>query len=88
MAKKKNVFERSYNVSDLKDKELSDYEPGELVAYLLKAYPGDPKGALKILRDNYEVGFVLGEETLILLEGLQRDTSNKVPGGIPKQINY
>lgn len=88
MANTKNVYERVYNVEDLKDKPLSDYEPGELVAYLLKAYPGDPIGALKMLRDNYDVGFVLGESTLILLEGLQSAKSNKEFGNIPKQVYY
>lgn len=86
MANTRNIYERTYNVEDLKDKPLSDYEPGELVAYLLKAYPGDPRGALKMLRENYDVGFVLGESTLILLEGLQSAKSNEVFGSIPKQV--
>ena len=88
MAKYGNVFTRNVNVGDLKEKQLSDFDAHELVAYLLKAYPGDPRGALKMLRDNYDVGFVLGETTLVLLEGLQRDSSNKVFGNIPKQVNY
>ena len=68
----KNVFERSIDLDSLKDKPLSDYNPSELVAYLLKAYPGDPKGALKMLIENNEVGYVLGSRTEILLEGLSK----------------
>lgn len=74
-----NVFTRNCDISELKDKPLADYTPRELVAYLTVAYPGDPKGALKVLRDNYEVGFVLGETSLMLLEGLQSVKSDKKP---------
>lgn len=77
-----NVFVRNYNLEELKDKPLADYEPSELVAYLTVTYPGDPQGALKILRQNYEVGFVLGETAHILLEGLQSVESNKKPRGL------
>ena len=66
----KNVFLRVVNVQELKDKPLADYTPSELVAYLTHAFPGDPKGALKVLRDNYEVGSVLANTTSLLLEGL------------------
>lgn len=77
-----NVFTRNCDITKLKDKPLADYEPSELVAYLTVTYPGDPKGALKLLRQNYEVGFVLGETALILLEGLQSVKSNKKLGSI------
>lgn len=83
-----NVFTRTYSMEDLKSKPLADYEPGELVSYLLNTYPGDPRGAIQMLRQNYEIGFVLAESAIILLEGLQRDTSNKEFGNIPKQVNY
>lgn len=67
----KNVFQRAINLEELIDKPKSDYEPGELVAYVTTAFSGDPKGALRIMRDNYEIGSILFERTKILLEGLQ-----------------
>ena len=72
----KNVFQRAIDLEALKDKPKSDYEPGELVAYLTTAFVGDPKGALRIMKDNYEIGFVLFERTKILLEGLWDDKRN------------
>ena len=67
----KNVFQRVIDPETLKDVPKSDYEPGELVSYLTTAFPGDPKGALRIMKDNYEIGLILFERTKILLEGLQ-----------------
>ncbi len=67
----KSVFERLADVDfeSLKDKHLSDYEPYQLAAHMLKHYPGDPIGALKSSRSNYEIGTVLYEQTYDLLEG-------------------
>ena len=67
----KNVFQRAIDPETLKDVPKSDYEPGELVSYLTTAFPGDPKGALRIMKDNYEIGLILFERTRILLEGLR-----------------
>ena len=67
----KNVYQRSYNLEDLKSKPISDYSAEELVALLTTAYPGDPIGALKIHLDNLEIGYVLYNKTKVLLEGLQ-----------------
>lgn len=66
----KNLFQRVTNLEALRDVPKSDYEPGELVAYLTTAFPGDPKGALRVMKDNYEIGLILFERTRILLEGL------------------
>ena len=66
----KSVFERACDISKLEGVPLADYKPYELVAYVRRAYPGDPKGALKILRDNIEIGDILYSVTLTLLEGL------------------
>lgn len=67
----KNVFQRHYDMSKLESVPLADYEPGELVAYLTNAYPGDPIGALNLLKDNNEIGSVLYNTTKLLVEGLQ-----------------
>lgn len=67
----KNVYQRSIPMEGLKDKPVSDYSPEELVAFITTAYPGDPKGALKVYMDNLEIGYVLYEKTKVLLEGLQ-----------------
>lgn len=67
----KNIFQRCFDSDKLKDIPLSDYEPGELAAYVTKAYPGDSLGALKLLLDNHEIGSVLYNTTKVLVEGLQ-----------------
>ena len=64
-----NVFERLAKDDDLTGVLLGDYEPRQLVAYVLKAYPGDPSGALKAMRDNHEIGSVNCNVALSLLEG-------------------
>ena len=67
----RNIFQRSTNLSKLENVPLSDYKPYELAAYVTKAYPGDPIGALNMLSDNHEIGTVLYTTTKILVEGLQ-----------------
>lgn len=62
----KNIRRVKYDES----KEISSYEPKELVSYLLNKYPGDPLGALKLLMNNHEVGFVLGSQTQCILEAI------------------
>ena len=66
----KTIFERRVSLQHLEGKPLADYQPKELCAYILKAFPNDPFGALKCMRENVEVGFVLGEQTRLLLEGV------------------
>lgn len=66
-----NVFQRRVDVSSLKDVEVSDYTPKELVAFLTTAYPSDPIGALQYMRENYIVGIRLGEQTALILEGMR-----------------
>lgn len=65
----KDIFRRMTENEDLSGVDLSDYKPYQLAAHVLKAYPGDPLGALKLLRDSYEIGFILYESTVALLEG-------------------
>jgi hypothetical protein len=72
----KNVFQRVYNMESLKEVEVSDYSPGELVSFLTTTYPNDPKGALQYMRENYLVGMRLGEQTALLLEGLNSVKTN------------
>jgi len=67
----KNVFQRTVNLDELKDKPLSDYTPEQLVAYLTTYYKGDPKGALSNYERNHEIGFVLADQTRLLLKGLK-----------------
>ncbi len=67
-----NIFQRNINVESLKDVDVSDYSPKELVAFLTTAYPNDPRGALQFMRENYRVGIRLGEQTELILEGLCR----------------
>lgn len=66
-----NVFQRRVDINSLKDKELSDYTPSELVAFLTTAYPHDPIGALQYMRENYVVGIRLGEQAALILEGMR-----------------
>jgi len=63
-----NVFQRRYKLDDLKAKSFSDYTPGELVSYVTTVFPGDPIGALKSMRDTYEIGSILYGKTLTMLE--------------------
>ena len=65
-----NIFQRVIDVQSLHNKSLSDYKPDELVAFITTAYPYDPKGALKLMREKYMVGELLGREAELLLEGL------------------
>lgn len=71
-----NVFQRNVSMDSLKDRELSDYSPSELVAFLTTAYPNDPIGALKYMRETYTVGTVLGSQTALLLEGMKGVKTN------------
>ncbi len=66
-----NVFERLAEGEDLTGVPFSDYEPRQLVAYVLRAFPGDPFGALKTMRDSLEIGVVKYNITLLLLEGFK-----------------
>ncbi len=72
-----NVFTRNYNIQDLKDVPLADYTPQELVAFVTTKYPGDARGAIKAMRDNYEIGFILWSQTNTLLGGLEYATSQR-----------
>ena len=72
----KNIFQRNISMDSLKDKELSDYIPSELVAFLTNAYPDDPMGALRYMRETYKVGQVLGQQTELLLEGVKGVKTN------------
>lgn len=72
----KNIFQRNISMDSLKGKELSDYTPSELVAFLTNAYPNDPIGALRYMRENYKVGEVLGQQTELLLEGVKGVKTN------------
>lgn len=72
----KNIFQRNISMDSLKGKELSDYTPSELVAFLTNAYPNDPMGALRYMRENYKVGEVLGQQTELLLEGVKGVKTN------------
>lgn len=67
-----NVFERICAEEQTEGKALSDYEPYQLAAYMLRNYPGDPIGALKLYKDNLDVGVVLYSITRTLLEGSRR----------------
>ena len=66
----KTIFERKVDLKQLEGVSLADYKPTELCAYILKEYPGNPLGALRCMRDNVEIGNVLGEQTRVLLEGV------------------
>lgn len=72
----KNVFQRSVNIDELKGQDISDYNPSELVAFLTTAYPNDPMGALRYLRETYTVGTRLGSQTELLLEGMKGVKTN------------
>lgn len=72
----KNIFQRNISMDSLKGKELSDYTPSELVAFLTNAYPNDPMGALMYMRETYKVGEVLGQQTELLLEGVKGVKTN------------
>lgn len=65
----KNVFERVAENDSLDGKRLADYKPYQLAAHMLKQYPGDPIGALKSAKVNYEIGSILYTQTFNLLEG-------------------
>ena len=80
-----NVFQRQCKIDSLKGKALASYTPGELVSYCTTAFPGDPRGALKSMRDNYEIGSILYEETDTLLEVLQNVKRNKTCKTISEQ---
>ena len=69
----KNIFQRNISMDSLKDKELSDYTPSELVAFLTNAYPDDP---IRYMRETYKVGQVLGKQTELLLEGVKGVKTN------------
>lgn len=73
----KNVFQRLVDLDKL-DKELFDYTPVELAAYMTTHYPGDPTGALDVFRDNVEIGRVLAQQTRTLLEGWRNDKRDRV----------
>lgn len=73
-----NVFQRACEGRDLDSKPVADYEPFEMAAYVTKLYPGDPIGALKIYRDNCEIGNVLYCVTKTLLEGLKVDKRDEM----------
>lgn len=73
-----NVFERLASYDDLEGVPLADYEPYQLASHMLKNYPGDPGGALRVYYDNHEVGFILYNTTLTLLEGMDSVKRNKV----------
>lgn len=79
-----SVFERVSKDDRLEGVPLADYEPYQLVAHLRRAYPGDPKGALEILKNNLEIGFVLYSVTLTLLEGLDSVKGNEMLRGLSK----
>lgn len=72
-----NIFQRQHKLSTLKEKPFASYTPGELVSYCTTAFPGDPIGALRVMRDNYEIGMILYEETNTLLEVMQNVKRNK-----------
>lgn len=72
----KNIFQRNISMDSLKGKELSDYTPSELVAFLTNAYPNDTMGALRYMRETYKVGEVLGQQTELLLEGVKGVKTN------------
>ena len=65
----KSVFERIVNLDDVKDIPLAEYSPKELCAFILHTYPNDPVGAVKLMRENLEIGDVLGSQAQLLLEG-------------------
>lgn len=71
----RNVFEASFDPEEVKGLPLADYSVKQLVGYLLKYYPANPMGALKDIRYNGEVGYVLGTETEIILEGIRSATT-------------
>ena len=71
-----SVFERIANEDNMDGIPLYKYKPYQLAAYVQRLYPGDSKGALRVLRDNHEVGTVLYNVTLALLEGLESAERN------------
>lgn len=73
-----NVFLRRFDKEAVKGLPLSDYKPEQLVAHLIQHYPGDPIGALQNMMDNYEVGYLLYNTTLTLLEGFRSDKRDEM----------
>lgn len=69
----RSVFERRVDITNMKDMPLSAYRPEQLCAYLLRAYPNDPIGALRLMREKLEIGSVLAQSTRLLLEGVVND---------------
>lgn len=65
-----NVFVRICDMDTYKSKNIEDYNSKELVSYLTKAFPKDPLGMLEHLIETKSVGFVVSEETKLLLRGL------------------
>lgn len=71
-----SVFERVANGDNIDGIPLYQLQPYQLAAYVQRVYPGDSKGALRILRDNHEIGGVLYDITLALLEGVESAERN------------
>lgn len=69
----KNSFEKCTDFDTLREVSLCDYEPYQLVAFVLKAYPNAPKEVLHSMLENLEIGFVLHDTALALLEGYLND---------------
>ena len=69
MEEKENIFSIVAPIAEIKDKEFSDYTVNELCSYIVTLYPEDPLGALKIMMDNLQVGYVLGNKAKFILEG-------------------
>lgn len=78
----KSVFERIVNLDEVRDIPLSEYSPKELCAFILRTYPNDPVGAIKLMRENLEVGDILGNQTQLLLEGYINVNRNETINGV------
>lgn len=63
-----NVFIKSVDLEAIKDLPLSSYDVKQLTAYVLNKYPNDPLGALSLMVQNLEVGYVVSSRTRIILE--------------------
>lgn len=68
-----NVFVRVVDLEAIKDLPLSNYDVKQLTAYLIQNYPNDPIGALSLMVQNLEVGYVVSSRVRLILERVGYD---------------
>lgn len=64
------IFDKSTDYSKILTSKLCDLTPSELVNYVLHVCPAKPEEYVKHLNSTHEIGDILAEVTLRMLEGI------------------